>query len=348
MEVQLKTSTPANLAYNTVLYPVTNLSHSMIKQLSVHVNGVLLEPKMDHYHYKAFFQIILNNSRNDGETSLYPQGWYNYFDLPALLTTDIVDKTHNDYKELTDTQRRGIAAMKNFALQFTGCKFYTMFFTPNSPLFHTGKLLVLMQEVSIKMYFKDPSVFMLSAAASDTAATKAIALKSDAIKIILNLCQVTVAPSLYRNITATRTKSTAMYPLHAFKIQTFSMADGLTDFDQDQLFTNRVPVRVLVGLLHNSAFNGAYRRSPFAFQKFGLTLIRMTINGEEYPYKNAVELVHNDRSKDNFGYRRLLETMALYQTGEAPILLPEMWGQTVRLDDDTDAIVNASGNADLC
>ena len=30
MEVQLKTSTPANLAYNTVLYPVTNLAHSMI------------------------------------------------------------------------------------------------------------------------------------------------------------------------------------------------------------------------------------------------------------------------------------------------------------------------------
>ena len=60
------------------------------------------------------------------------------------------------------------------------------------------------------------------------------------------------------------------------------MADGLTDFDQDQLFTNRVPVRVIVGLLHNSAFNGAYRRSPFAFEKFGLTLTRMTINVEEY------------------------------------------------------------------
>ena len=48
------------------MYPVTNLAHSMIKQLSVHVNGVLLEPQTDHYHYKAFFQTILNNSRNDG------------------------------------------------------------------------------------------------------------------------------------------------------------------------------------------------------------------------------------------------------------------------------------------
>ncbi|XP_044168386.1 uncharacterized protein F54H12.2-like [Acropora millepora] len=347
MEVQLKTSGNANTAYNTVLYPVTNLAHSMIKQLSVHVNGVLLEPQTDHYHYKAFFQTMLNNSRNDGETSLHPQGWCNDFDLPALLTANAVDKTHNDYKELTEAQKRGVAAMKNLALQFTGGKFYTMFFAPNSPLFHTGKLLVPMQEVSIKMYFNDSSVFMLSAAADDASVIKAKALSDDAIKITLNLCQVTVAPSVYRQITAARTRSTARYPLHASKIRTFSIADGLTDFDQDQLFTNRVPVRVLVGLLHNSAFNGAYRRSPFAFEKFGLTLIRMTIDGEEYPYKNALELVHNDGSKDNFGYRRLLETMASYETGEAPMILPEMWGQTVRLDDDADAVVNASGNVTL-
>ena len=97
--------------------------------------------------------------------------------------------------------------MKNFALQFTGGKFHTMFFAPNSPLFHTGKLLVPMQEVSIKMYFNDPSVFMLSPAASDAAAAKA--LSDDAIKMTLNLCQVTVVPSLYRKITATRTRSTA-------------------------------------------------------------------------------------------------------------------------------------------
>ena len=255
-EAQLKTSGNANLSNTTNLFPVTNIAHTMIKQLSVHVNGVLLEPQTDHYHYKAFFQTILNNSRNDGETSLHPQGWYNDFDLPAELTANVVDKTKEVYKELTPSQKRGIDAMKLASYQFAGGKFYTMFFTPNSPLFHTGKLLVPMQEVSIKMYFNDPSVFMLSAA-DDPGAAKAKALSDDAIKNTLNLCQVTVAPSLYRQVTVARTRSTARYPLHAFKIRTFSMANGLTDFDQDQLFTNRVPVRVLVGLLHNSAFNGA-------------------------------------------------------------------------------------------
>ena len=100
MEVQLKTSGNANTGHATVMYPVTNMAHSMIKKLSVHVNGVLLEPQTDHYHYKAFFQTIPNNSRNDGETSLHPQGF-----LPALLTADAVDKTKNDYKQLTKTKK---------------------------------------------------------------------------------------------------------------------------------------------------------------------------------------------------------------------------------------------------
>ena len=104
---------------------------------------------------------------------------------------------------------------------------------------------------------------------------------------------------------------------------------------------------MLVGLLHNSAFSGAYRRSTFAFEKFGLTVIRMTINSEEYPYKNALELVHNNRSKDRFGYRCLLETMASYQTGEAPIVLPDMWGQTAKLNNTGGGINYASGNVTL-
>ena len=100
------------------------------------------------------------------------------------------------------------------------------------------------------MYFNDPSIYMVGPG------TAGAALTTDDIKMTLNLCQITVSPQLYRTITASRGKSPAMYPLVASKIRTFSMANGIKDFDQDQLFTNRVPTRVLVGLLHNDAFNG--------------------------------------------------------------------------------------------
>ena len=341
MELHLK-DTGGNLAHNDTLFPVTNLAHTLIKQLPVHVNSVLLEPQTDHYHYKAFFQTLLNNNRQDGETILAPQGWYNDFDTPDTLTANRLDATHNDYKDLTKSQQNNVQAMKDAQYPFVGGKFHTLFFTPLSPLFHTGKLLIPQQEVSIKMYFNDPSIYMMGPG------TAGAALTTDDIKMTLNLCQITVSPLLYRQITASRGKSPAIYPLVATKIRTFSMPNGVKDFDQDQLFTNRVPTRVLVGLLHNDAFNGAKTRSPFSFQKFGLTVVRMTINGEEHPYKNALELVHNDSSKDFHGYRRLLENTAAYQKGEPSMVLPDMWGQLgAKLNHDSGSVIYPSGNLTL-
>ena len=69
--------------------------------------------------------------------------------------------------------------------------------------------------------------------------------------------------------------------------------------------------------------------------------------GEEYRYNNAVELVHNNGSKDRFGYRRFLETMASYQTREPPIVLPDMWGQTPKMSAAGDGINRADGNVTL-
>ena len=338
MELRLK-NTGGNLDKDDTLYPVTNIAHTIIKQLSVHVNSVLLEPQTDHYHYKAFFQTLLNNNRQDGETILAPQGWYNDFDTASQVTANGDTTTHNDYRNLTDSQQRGLAARKTALYSFRDGKFHTLFFTPMSPLFHTGKLLIPQQEVSIKMYFNDPSVYMVGPG------TAGAALTTDDIRMTLNLCQITVSPQLYRTITASRGKSPAMYPLVASKIRTFSIPNGVKDFDQDQLFTNRVPTRVLVGLLHNDAFNGAKARSPFCFQKFGLTVIRMTINGEEYPYKNALELVHNDGSKDYHGYRRLLENTSAFQKGEPSMILPDMWGDIgVKLNNDSSALIAPGGN----
>ena len=341
MELRLK-NTGGNLDKDDTVYPVTNIAHSIIKQLSVHVNSVLLEPQTDHYHYKAFFQTLLNNNRQDGETILAPQGWYNDFDIPATVTANQLTETHNDFKNLAATQQGAVKAMKNLLYKFRDGKFHTLFFTPMSPLFHTGKLLIPQQEVSIKMYFNDPSVYGVGPG------TALASLTTDDIKMTLNLCQITVSPQLYRTITASRGKSPAMYPLVASKIRTFSIPNGVKDFDQDQLFTNRVPTRVIVGLLHNDAFNGAKTRSPFCFQKFGLTVIRMTINGEEYPYKNALELVHNDGSKDFHGYRRLLENTSAYQKGEPNMLLPDMWGDiAVKTNHDSSALVTPAGNVTL-
>ena len=70
---------------------------------------------------------------------------------------------------------------------------------------------------------------------------------------------------------------------------------------------------------------------------------------KEYPYKNALELVHNDGSKDVHGYRRLLENTSAFQKGEPSMILPDMWGDgyRARVISGTNTINSTSGNVTL-
>ena len=55
------------------LSPINNLAHTMLKQISVRLNGTLISPQTDTYHYTAYLETLLNYDREDGEMVLKPQ-----------------------------------------------------------------------------------------------------------------------------------------------------------------------------------------------------------------------------------------------------------------------------------
>ena len=80
MELQLKKSDHNNFDAADKLSVVNNLAHTPIKQIDLRLNGMLISPQSDTYHYKLFFEIFLNYNREDGETVLRPQGLYNHLE----------------------------------------------------------------------------------------------------------------------------------------------------------------------------------------------------------------------------------------------------------------------------
>ena len=98
---------------------------------------------------------------------------------------------------------------------------------------------------------------------------------------------------------------------------------------------------MFIGLLHQDAYNGNIIRNPFCFQKFGVTRVSITVNGEEYPYKQALELNHNNGDQDDEGYRRFLDAAG---TLKVPGLIKrEMWGHFKDFDRNGDALIHKSG-----
>ena len=64
----------------------------------------------------------------------------------------------------------------------------------------------------------------------------------------------------------------------------------------------------MVSLLHSDALNGDLQRYPYASEKFGVTQVPQSLNGEEYPY-GTLELTGNQAYEDLLGYDRFLMAM---------------------------------------
>ena len=76
MKIRLKQQNGTDLANDQLLYPANNLAHTLIKQLTCHLNGTLISPQNDSYAYKAFLETVLNYTEKEGHTLLRTQGWF--------------------------------------------------------------------------------------------------------------------------------------------------------------------------------------------------------------------------------------------------------------------------------
>ena len=105
VEWTVKTAAGANLAQATLIGLVNNLAHTLFKQINVRLNGTLISPQTDTYHYKSYIEALLNHDRDDGETILTPHGWYNCLSVPSpgdadVMTANKLDPAHADYAAL--------------------------------------------------------------------------------------------------------------------------------------------------------------------------------------------------------------------------------------------------------
>ncbi|XP_029197593.2 uncharacterized protein F54H12.2-like [Acropora millepora] len=338
VRVKLQTDAPAN----DPVYVTPNIGHGLFRQISVLINGVSLESKTDDYAYKAYFRDLLNTDKEEGQSFMHLQGWYNEVNFPPALARNTTDSAtpHADYKALTDSQKEALKAMERETKYLRGGVWKEYYIRPHNPLFFTGKAMVPDQEIVFKLYLNDPKFFMLSK--QDTIGNgggpleQCNALTGADIKVEFVACQLTVAPDLQNAIMSSRLSTNAVYPFLSGRLRTFSMANGLTEFDQDKLFNERIPVRMFVGLVHNDAYNGNYLRNPYCFEKFGCTMMRVTINGEEYPFKQELEFNSANGDKDTEGWRRFLDAAGHLKV--PGLVTREMWGNSKGLNHDNSAV----------
>ena len=230
MKLRLKYTDGTNLvaADNHI---VNNMAHSVIKYVSVRLNGTLTSPQTDTYPYKAYFETILNNNRDEGETILAPQGWHNVFDLPEILKSKDDGTGNKDQLKIADhsrAQKANRAVLEAVTGEYVGKEKWLMF-RPHLEVFHSNKVLVPQTEVKIKFFFNDPDFWTYGRTQVTGANNKNVRLNPEDIEIQFIVCQLRLNSNMYKTLSLSRVKTPfAECPVVRGEIRTYTF-QGTSD-----------------------------------------------------------------------------------------------------------------------
>ena len=78
------------------------------KQINVHLNSTLM----------VFIDTVMHNDRDDGETILKPEGWFNgltcRYASGTALTANQLNPAHDDFKALSHDEQNWVKSIKPF------------------------------------------------------------------------------------------------------------------------------------------------------------------------------------------------------------------------------------------
>ena len=320
VEINLKKTDGNQLVVANDTFPANNFGHTLFKQIMVKFNNVLMTASADTYHYKAMIETLLNYDRDDGDTILRPQGWYNGINCPATLTRDNTDyqAPHADYQNLSKTQQDTIQAMVTEAANYTNTTILR--FKPCLEVFHLNKLLVPGIQIDMNLYFNNPNLFMNGHA-------NAFRLNPEDVKVRFHMCTVRLNPGVYLKLEKEMSgRVPTTYPVVRSEIRTFNMPATTMRFEESNLFFGRVPNRMVVGMVLTTAFTGTLANDPFAFQKWNLQSIKQTVNNEEYPYE-TLEMNGGNARLDGRGYHRFLQATGALLKSKGSMIRRQEWGR---------------------
>ena len=80
----------------------------------------------------------------------------------------------------------------------------------------------------------------------------------------------------------------AQYPFKNLEVKYFTISQGNSSALEENIFSNTVPSRIVVGFVDSLAFNGDYYSNPFCFHNYDIKAISISINNISLPIRPLV------------------------------------------------------------
>ena len=255
-----------NLDAADTVGPVNNFLHSLFAQVDVSLNGSLVTSSMNTYAYRAYIETLLSYGVEAKSSQLTSALFYKdeagKMDKPNPLAANEVDRNS------------GLAKRQTFGAE---SREIDMIGRIHSDIFFQDRYMLNEVNARIKL-IRNNDAFCLMA----TGARQFKVLITAASFLIR---KVKISPSVYLAHAKTLESGTAKYPIRRVICKSFTIPAGYLDVSHEKLFSGQLPVRLIVGLVDNRAYNGDRERNPFNFRHFSLTEIGIYLDGQLHGLK---------------------------------------------------------------
>ena len=259
--------------------PVEFILQTMWKNVEIKFNGFSVYDAQQNYGYNAFFQYLLGTT---AQTRAYQgsfMGWSG--------DNRNFDSTHPNRPPINN----GLVIRRNWRMaipvggvgtppipkQLSAVEYY-------GPIFAgiCNQERYLLNNVRIEVDFQPAKdSFRLMTTDTETPAYLKI------VEAKLKVCTVQLDSRVKVSVDncMSMKDQLALYPLQKSIVRTFRANKGAMQFFENDMFRGKVPTKLVVGMVSEQAYHGAYDKNPFYFQTFNVSQIAVRLGNNSVPTK---------------------------------------------------------------
>ena len=260
--------------------PVNLFLHSLFSQLDVTLGDTLISQSTNTYAYRSYMTTLLSYAKDAKEGWLSLSGWH----------TDEAQK-------FDDPTNAGLKARSKWIQN--GVE-YEMKGRLHMDLGLQERLVPNGVDIRITLTRNKPSFSFMG---FDEGQGN---YKINITHAQLEVRKVKLAPKEQLRIENTISKLGARLPIVHTVSKAFSIAQGISTYDLDSLFTGQLPARIVLALVENDAFNGTLKKNAFNFKNFDLSFMVLNVMGKQIPSKPL---------QPNFGAGHYIDAYETLYTG---------------------------------
>ena len=263
IQAKIVNSDGTDLGNDDIAAPVNNWLHSLFSQVDVSLNETLITPSSQTYAFRAYIENLISYGEDAKKTQLGSVLWFK--------------DTKTKMDSLVLAENTGLKSRNEYT---KASKTVDMMGRLHVDLFHQDRYLLNNVDMKLRL-IRSRDVFSLMTNVTTALASAKVKIIQAALYVRKTKLNSTIQVAHSKVLE----KNTVKYPVRRVDCKVFTVSQGSRSVNQENVFLGQLPKRVVIGMVDNDAFNGAFDKNPFNFKHNDLNFLALYVDGQQVPSK---------------------------------------------------------------